>query len=283
MNQTGLKTTCAYCGVGCGVTVPTENDRRVNVSGDAQHPANRGRLCVKGTHLGDVLPLKDRLLVPSVHGEPVSWDLASQTIADKIRQAQAQYGANSVAFYLSGQLLTEDYYAANKLAKGFLGTANVDTNSRLCMASAVAAHVRAFGEDAPPSCYEDVEIADLVVVTGSNLAWAHPVLFQRLQAARAEQRCVHAELAHPPRDRRSLRVEAAEEHEIRALALDRGQHAAEIGRLVVHVLASDDRAAVRRHARDELRGPPRASERPGSERAPQPPINHPSRWHPGRA
>jgi len=187
MNQTGLKTTCAYCGVGCGVTVPTENDRRVNVSGDAQHPANRGRLCVKGTHLGDVLPLKDRLLIPSVHGEPVSWDLASQTIADKIRQAQAQYGANSVAFYLSGQLLTEDYYAANKLAKGFLGTANVDTNSRLCMASAVAAHVRAFGEDAPPSCYEDVEIADLVVVTGSNLAWAHPVLFQRLQAARAEQ------------------------------------------------------------------------------------------------
>jgi len=184
MNQLGLQTTCAYCGVGCGVTVPAANDRGVRVSGDAQHPANKGRLCVKGTHLGDVLPLKDRLLEPLIQGVPVSWDLASQTIADKIRQAQAQYGANSVAFYLSGQLLTEDYYAANKLAKGFLGTANVDTNSRLCMASAVAAHVRAFGEDAPPSCYEDVEIADLVVLVGSNLAWAHPVLFQRLQAAR---------------------------------------------------------------------------------------------------
>ena len=186
MKQIGLQTTCAYCGVGCGVTVPAANERGISVSGDAQHSANQGRLCVKGTHLGDTLPLKDRLLEPTIQGKSVSWDLASQTIADKIRQAQAQYGANSVAFYLSGQLLTEDYYAANKLAKGFLGTANVDTNSRLCMSSAVAAHVRAFGEDAPPSCYEDVEIADLVVLTGSNLAWAHPVLFQRLQAARSQ-------------------------------------------------------------------------------------------------
>ncbi len=186
MNHPELQTTCAYCGVGCGVTLPRINDRKIKVKGDEQHPANFGRLCVKGTHLSDVLPLKHRLLFPQINNERVSWETATTTIANKIQQAVQEHGPNAFAFYLSGQLLTEDYYAANKLAKGFLGTANVDTNSRLCMSSAVAAHIRAFGEDAPPVNYEDLEEADLVILVGSNLAWAHPVLFQRLQKARAE-------------------------------------------------------------------------------------------------
>ncbi len=186
MSQSDRTTTCAYCGVGCGVSLPQHNNRSIRVSGDKHHPANQGRLCVKGTHLGDVLPLKDRLLYPHINGERCSWETATSTIAEKIRTAQDTWGPDSVAFYLSGQLLTEDYYAANKLAKGFLGTANVDTNSRLCMSSAVAAHIRAFGEDAPPSNYEDIELADLVVLTGSNLAWTHPVLFQRMQQAQTK-------------------------------------------------------------------------------------------------
>jgi assimilatory nitrate reductase catalytic subunit len=184
MSQTSLQTTCAYCGVGCGVKLPRINDRSIKVKGDESHPANKGRLCVKGTHLGDVLPLKERLLFPQIEGERVSWETANTTIAEKIKSTIAEHGPDAFAFYLSGQLLTEDYYAANKLAKGFIGTANVDTNSRLCMSSAVAAHIRAFGEDAPPVNYEDLELADLVILTGSNLAWAHPVLFQRMQNAR---------------------------------------------------------------------------------------------------
>lgn len=184
MSQSSHQTTCAYCGVGCGVELPRLNDRRIKVSGDASHPANAGRLCVKGTHLGDVLPLKQRLLYPQIDGQRTDWDQTIETIAKRIRTVRAEHGPEAIGFYLSGQLLTEDYYAANKLAKGFIGTANVDTNSRLCMSSAVAAHIRAFGEDAPPISYDDIELADLIVLVGSNLAWTHPVLFQRLQQAR---------------------------------------------------------------------------------------------------
>lgn len=182
--MSALKTTCPYCGVGCGVSVPEYGSRSVRVRGDDQHSANQGRLCVKGTHLGDTLPLKQRLLRPQMGGETVAWSTALNHISAALRSAMEQHGPDSVAFYLSGQMLTEDYYVANKLAKGFLGTANVDTNSRLCMSSAVAAYSRALGEDAVPGCYEDPELADLVVLIGSNLAWTHPVLFQRLQAAR---------------------------------------------------------------------------------------------------
>ncbi|MFG1497526.1 nitrate reductase [Saccharospirillum sp. HFRX-1] len=175
-----VATTCAYCGVGCGVAVPRSGDRSIQVSGLKSHPANAGRLCVKGTHLGDVLPLRNRLLQPRMDGQLADWDSALTRIARTLAQTPPQ----RIGFYLSGQLLTEDYYVANKLAKGFLGTANVDTNSRLCMSSAVAAYQRALGEDAVPGCYDDLEAAELVVLIGSNLAWAHPVLFQRLQAAR---------------------------------------------------------------------------------------------------
>ena len=184
MTDRRLHTTCAYCGVGCGVEIPRSGDRDIQVRGLADHPANQGRLCVKGTHLGEVLPLQQRLLRPRLAGETVSWDTALDFISQKIDRARTETGPDSLGLYLSGQLLTEDYYVANKLAKGFLGTANLDTNSRLCMSSAVTAYQQSLGEDAVPGCYDDLEQADLVILVGSNLAWAHPVLFQRLQAAR---------------------------------------------------------------------------------------------------
>ncbi|MEQ5835141.1 molybdopterin-dependent oxidoreductase [Marinobacter sp. NFXS9] len=179
-------TTCPYCGVGCGVAV-TAGDP---VQGDTTHPANYGRLCVKGSSLHETLGDSGRLLHPRVRGRRTDWSQAVQSVAGAIREAVAQHGPGSVGFYLSGQLLTEDYYAANKLAKGFIGTPHVDTNSRLCMSSAVAAHKRAFGADVVPGCYEDLEIADLLVLVGSNAAWNHPILFQRMQAAARDGRRV---------------------------------------------------------------------------------------------
>lgn len=174
-------TTCPYCGVGCGVFAGADG----TIKGDPNHPANAGRLCSKGTQLGETIGLEGRLLTPRVDGQDVGWDRALGLVADKFRAAIAEYGPDSVAFYVSGQLLTEDYYAANKLMKGYIGSANIDTNSRLCMASSVAGHKRAFGSDTVPGCYEDIEKADLVVLVGSNLAWCHPVLYQRLVAAKA--------------------------------------------------------------------------------------------------
>jgi assimilatory nitrate reductase catalytic subunit len=182
-----VRTTCPYCGVGCGVVATPDGKGGAAIAGDAAHPANFGRLCVKGTALGETLSLEGRLLHPEIGGRRASWDDALDAVAGAIRTALAEHGPDSLGFYVSGQLLTEDYYVANKLAKGFIGTANLDTNSRLCMASSVAGHRRAFGSDTVPGCYEDLELADLVIVTGSNLAWCHPVLYQRLEAAR-EQR-----------------------------------------------------------------------------------------------
>ena len=180
-----IATTCPYCGVGCGVLAAPGH-----VEGDHQHPANGGRLCVKGSALHETLEDANRLLVPKVAGFEVTWEEAIDRVAGAISDSVREHGAESVAFYLSGQLLTEDYYIANKLAKGFIGTPHVDTNSRLCMSSAVAAHKRAFGEDCVPGCYEDLELADLLVLAGSNAAWAHPVLYQRMSAARRQGRRV---------------------------------------------------------------------------------------------
>ncbi|PXF29604.1 nitrate reductase [Pokkaliibacter plantistimulans] len=177
-------TTCPYCGVGCGVEASLLGAHLQSVKGDARHPANLGRLCVKGSALAETLTTSHRMLQPQIGAQAVLWEQALEAVATGLQQTIAQYGPDSVAFYLSGQLLTEDYYVANKLMKGFIGSANVDTNSRLCMASAVVGHKRAFGADAVPACYEDIELADLVVIVGSNLAWAHPILFQRLSAAK---------------------------------------------------------------------------------------------------
>lgn len=154
------------------------------IAGDVAHPANRGRICSKGAALGETLGLENRLLHPEIDGRRVPWDTALDAVARGFADIVDRHGPDAVAFYVSGQLLTEDYYVANKLIKGFLGTANIDTNSRLCMASSVAGHKRAFGSDTVPGLYEDFELADLVVLTGSNLAWCHPVLFQRLEAAK---------------------------------------------------------------------------------------------------
>ncbi|MBT0669496.1 molybdopterin-dependent oxidoreductase [Novosphingobium profundi] len=181
-----IRTTCAYCGVGCGISAEVAGDggRGVSISGDTRHPANAGRLCSKGTHLGETVGLEGRLLHPMVDGVRADWDQALGEVASRLQACIARHGPQSVAFYVSGQLLTEDYYAANKLMKGFVGTANIDTNSRLCMASAVAAYTRAFGEDVVPCSYEDLDAADLIVLVGSNTAWCHPVIWQRIEKAR---------------------------------------------------------------------------------------------------
>ncbi len=181
------RTTCPYCGVGCGVMAMPDGGGGAAISGDPEHPANQGRLCSKGSALGETLGLESRLLYPMIRCskgimERVAWNDALDHVAHRFAHIIARDGPGAVAFYLSGQLLTEDYYVANKLMKGFIGSANVDTNSRLCMASSVAGHRRAFGADTVPGCYEDLDQADLLVLTGSNAAWCHPVLFQRMLA-----------------------------------------------------------------------------------------------------
>ncbi|UMA66235.1 molybdopterin-dependent oxidoreductase [Roseivivax marinus] len=180
-----VRSTCPYCGVGCGVLLQRAEDGGIAVRGDPDHPANYGRLCSKGSALGETVGLDGRLLTPRVSGIRAGWDETLQLVADRFRRTISDHGPDSVAFYVSGQMLTEDYYVANKLMKGFIGSANIDTNSRLCMASTVAGHKRAFGTDTVPGTYDDLEEADVIVLVGSNLAWCHPVLHQRVLAAKA--------------------------------------------------------------------------------------------------
>ncbi|MDP3544887.1 MAG: molybdopterin-dependent oxidoreductase [Phreatobacter sp.] len=183
-----VATACPYCGVGCGVIASVDAGGQVTVAGDPAHPANRGRLCVKGSALGETVGLEGRLLHPMMRTrsggmERVSWETALDAVAEGFARTIRTRGPDATAFYLSGQLLTEDYYVANKLMKGFVGTANVDTNSRLCMASSVAGHRRAFGSDTVPGTYEDLDEADLLVLVGSNASWCHPILWQRMVAS----------------------------------------------------------------------------------------------------
>jgi assimilatory nitrate reductase catalytic subunit len=182
-----VRTTCPYCGVGCGVLAKPDGRGGAAIAGDPAHPSNFGRLCSKGSALGETLGLGTRLLYPMLRGADgtlakTSWDDALDKTAQGFADTIAKYGPDSVAFYLSGQLLTEDYYVANKLMKGFIGSANVDTNSRLCMSSTVAGHRRAFGADTVPGTYQDLDKADLLILVGSNAAWCHPVLYQRMIA-----------------------------------------------------------------------------------------------------
>ena len=196
-----VATTCAYCGVGCGVkaSVTDESSRAVTIAGDESHPANFGRLCVKGSALGDTVSLEGRLLYPEIGGVRASWDRALDHVAGEFSRIVREHGPEAVAFYVSGQLLTEDYYVANKLMKGFIGSANIDTNSRLCMSSSVAGHKRAFGADTVPNNYEDLELADLVVLVGSNTAWCHPIVFQRLKAAKEKRPAMRIVVIDPRR------------------------------------------------------------------------------------
>src|SRR5262245_26368005 len=185
--QPAVRTTCPYCGVGCGLLAAPDGHGGATISADQAHPANLGRVCSKGAALGETLGLAGRLLHPMLRQRDgtfagVDWASALNRVAGELDRVLERDGPDAIAFYLSGQLLTEDYYVANKLMKGFLGSANVDSNSRLCMAATVAGHRRAFGSDTVPGCYEDLDVADLIVLVGSNAAWCHPVLYQRIIA-----------------------------------------------------------------------------------------------------
>jgi len=215
---TSTQTTCPYCGVGCGVRATLQPDGQIGIAGDETHPANLGRLCVKGAALGETLGLDGRLLYPKMreHGaagpdslQRVSWDQALDRVADGFRQIIEQHGPDAVALYVSGQFLTEDYYVANKLMKGYIGSANIDTNSRLCMSSAVAGHKRAFGGDLVPVCYDDLELADLIVLVGSNTAWCHPILFQRITRIKEARPEIKIVVIDP---RRTATCESADLH-----------------------------------------------------------------------
>jgi assimilatory nitrate reductase catalytic subunit len=207
--STTVRTTCPYCGVGCGVLATPQTDGSVAIAGDPDHPANFGRLCSKGSALGETLSLDGRLLHPESDGARVTWDEALDRVANTFRQTIKEFGPDSVAIYGSGQLLTEDYYVANKLMKGFIGSGNMDTNSRLCMASSVAGHKRAFGSDTVPGNYEDLELADLIILVGSNLGWCHPVLYQRIVKAKTERPNMRVVLIDP---RRTVSADIADLH-----------------------------------------------------------------------
>ena len=223
-----LRTTCPYCGVGCGLVAEPDGRGGLDLRGDRSHPANAGRLCSKGAALAETLDDDGRLLYPEVDGQRVDWDAALAAVAEGFRRVIRRHGPEAVAFYVSGQLLTEDYYVANKLMKGFIGSANIDTNSRLCMASTVAGQRRAFGSDTVPCEYADLEAADLVVLVGSNTAWCHPVLYQRLAAARAARPDLRVIAVDP---RRTPTCELADRH----LALAPGSDVALFNGLLAHL------------------------------------------------
>ena len=189
------RSTCPYCGVGCGVIIESQGSEITGVRGDPDHPANFGRLCTKGSTLAltasSTVTQQTRLLHPMRREhrreapKKVSWDQALDFASESFAQIIREHGPDAVGFYISGQLLTEDYYVFNKLAKGLIGTNNIDTNSRLCMSSAVAGYKQTLGADAPPACYDDIDTTDCLFIAGSNTAWAHPVLFRRIEAATA--------------------------------------------------------------------------------------------------
>jgi assimilatory nitrate reductase catalytic subunit len=184
------RSTCCYCGVGCGVIIQSEGDRIVGVKGDPDHPANFGRLCTKGSTLHLSARMEGRALYPELRRnrsearQRASWDDTLDYLADRFAEIVREHGPDSVAFYISGQLLTEDYYVFNKLSKGLIGTNNVDTNSRLCMSSAVAGYKTTLGADAPPACYEDIDHTGCLFIAGSNTAFAHPIIFRRIEDAK---------------------------------------------------------------------------------------------------
>lgn len=209
------KSICCYCGVGCGVIIVSEDDKIIGVRGDPNHPANFGRLCTKGSTLHLTAKLDNRLLYPEmrltreVTRKRVSWDDSLNYLTEKFAQTIEKHGPDSVAFYISGQLLTEDYYVFNKLAKGLIGTNNVDTNSRLCMSSAVTGYKATLGSDAPPACYEDIDSTECLFITGSNTAFAHPIIFRRIEDAKKNNPNLKIVVVDP---RRTDTAQAADLH-----------------------------------------------------------------------
>lgn len=209
------KSTCCYCGVGCGVIIESQNDKIIGVKGDPDHPANFGRLCTKGSTLHLTAKLDNRALYPEMRlsreasRKRVSWDTSLDYITNKFADIIEKHGPDSVAFYISGQLMTEDYYVFNKLAKGLIGTNNVDTNSRLCMSSAVSGYKVTLGADAPPACYEDIDHTDCLFIAGSNTAFAHPIIFRRIEDAKAKNPNLKIIVVDP---RRTDTAQAADLH-----------------------------------------------------------------------
>ena len=207
VNET--RSTCPYCGVGCGVIIESQGRQITGVRGDPDHPANFGRLCTKGSTLhltaSAAVTLQTRLLHPQQRDErggslrPISWDAALDGAADRFAAIVGEHGPDAVGFYISGQLLTEDYYVFNKLAKGLIATNNVDTNSRLCMSSAVAGYKSTLGADAPPACYDDLNSAQTLFIVGSNTAFAHPILFRRIEDAKRANPSLRIIVADPRR------------------------------------------------------------------------------------
>jgi len=209
------KSTCCYCGVGCGVIISSQNDKIIDIKGDPNHPANFGRLCTKGSTLHLTAKLDNRLLYPEMRltreatRKRVSWDDTLNYLTEQFAQTIEKHGPDSVAFYISGQLLTEDYYVFNKLAKGLIGTNNVDTNSRLCMSSAVTGYKATLGSDAPPACYEDIDSTECLFITGSNTAFAHPIIFRRIEDAKKNNPNLKIVVVDP---RRTDTAQAADLH-----------------------------------------------------------------------
>jgi assimilatory nitrate reductase catalytic subunit len=210
-----FKSTCCYCGVGCGVIITTQENKIIDVKGDPDHPANYGRLCTKGSTLHLTAKLDARVLYPECRThrhetrQRVSWDESLDYVVDRFADIITQHGPDAVAFYISGQLLTEDYYVFNKLAKGLIGTNNVDTNSRLCMSSAVSGYKATLGADAPPACYEDIDHTNCLLIAGSNTAFAHPILFRRIEDAKANNPDMKIVVVDP---RRTDTAQAADLH-----------------------------------------------------------------------
>jgi anaerobic selenocysteine-containing dehydrogenase len=245
-------TLCPYCGVGCGLLAEVRDGAVVRVKGDPRHPANFGDVCAKAVHLPPTLLAKDRLLQPHLRTrrdrplEAVSWERALAVAAGRLRAIVDEHGPDAVAFYASGQLLTEEYYVASKLARGFFRTNNFDTNSRLCMASAAAGYARSLGADGPPASYEDIEHADCFFLIGTNTADCHPIVFKRLRkrkAAAPDDVCVI--VADP---RWTETADLADLH----LALRPGSDIALLNGML-HVLAAErvlDMDFVRAHTRD---------------------------------
>jgi len=200
-----VNSACSYCGTGCGIRLETDGERIVALAGDTRHPTNQGRLCSKGRELHHTVRSDDRLLRPQLRTSldapfaPVDWDTALEHGARKFADIIREHGPDAVAFYVSGQLLTEDYYVFNKLMKGFIGSNNIDTNSRLCMSSAVVGYKRAFGADGPPVCYDDIELAESYFIIGANPAYAHPIVFRRMEAAKEANPDLKIVVADPRR------------------------------------------------------------------------------------
>ncbi len=246
--RTEVKSTCCYCGVGCGVLIETENGAITGLSGDPDHPANRGRLCTKGATLNQTVNPTYRLLFPETRasrgavGKRVGWASALDEAAERFAATIRQHGPDSVAFYISGQLLTEDYYVFNKLAKGLIGTNNVDTNSRLCMSSAVAGYKQTLGVDAPPCSYADILQAKVIFICGANPAIAHPIVFRYIEDAKAANPDLKVIVADP---RRTESAEIADLH----LAIKPGSDIALFNGML-HVLIAEglvDQAYVEAH------------------------------------